>query len=172
MDAWIKKVKNEPYDNNGAFAASGKANENLLTSLLSDAYFKKHPPKSTGFEDFNLNWLEKHMKRKLAEQDVQASLCELTAISISEAMKNYASSTKHLFVCGGGVHNQHLMARLKHHLNNCTIKSTEVLHIHPDWVEAIAFAWLARRTLNGQTGNLPSVTGARESVILGSTSNF
>ncbi len=167
MDAWIKKVNNVPYDNDGAFAASGKTNESLLTSLLSDDYFKKSPPKSTGFEDFNLNWLEKHIKRKLAAQNVQATLCELTAISISQAMENYASSTKHLFVCGGGIHNQHLMARLKHHLNNCTIESTEALHIHPDWVEAIAFAWLARRTLNGQAGNLSSVTGASEAVVLG-----
>ncbi len=171
MDSWMKKTKNLPYDKKGVLAASGKFDENLLASLLSDPFFKKSPPKSTGFEEFNLNWLDAHMKTKLTEQDVQATLCELTAASIGETVKNYASSTKRLFVCGGGVHNQYLMARLKHHLNNCSIKSTEVLHIHPDWVEAIAFAWLARRTLNNLPGNLPSVTGARESVVLGSICN-
>jgi anhydro-N-acetylmuramic acid kinase len=170
MDAWIKKSRNEPFDEGGTYAASGKVNANLLAALLNDDYFKKVPPKSTGFEDFNLNWLDKHVKRKLADRNIQATLCELTAISISDAMKNYAASTKHVLVCGGGVHNQHLMARIKHHLNHCTVESTEVLHVHPDWVEAIAFAWLARRTLNRQTGNLPSVTGARDKVVLGSVS--
>lgn len=168
MDAWIKKTKNKSYDVDGEFAASGHVNEILLKSFLSDAYFEKIPPRSTGFEAFNLNWLNAHMKDKLPDQDVQATLCELTARSISDAVKHYANSTARLLVCGGGVHNRYLMARIKHYLNNCTVESTEALDLHPDWVEAMAFAWLARRALNGQTGNLPSVTGARKAVVLGS----
>jgi anhydro-N-acetylmuramic acid kinase len=168
MDAWIKKIKNKRYDVDGEFAASGQVNETLLKSFLSDAYFEKTPPRSTGFEDFNLNWLNAHMKDKLPEQNVQATLCELTARSISDAVKRYANSITRLLVCGGGVHNRYLMTRIKHYLNNCAVESTETLGLHPDWVEAMAFAWLARRTLNGLTGNLPSVTGARKAVVLGS----
>jgi anhydro-N-acetylmuramic acid kinase len=170
MDAWVKETKGESYDADGKFAASGQVNENLLKSFLSDAYFEKTPPKSTGFEDFNLDWLNSHMKDNLPEQDVQATLCELTARSISDAVKRYASSTTRLLVCGGGVHNHYLMTRIKHYLNECDVESTEALGIHPDWVEAMAFAWLARQTIKGLPGNLPSVTGAHKAVVLGNIS--
>lgn len=167
MDAWVKKTKNQSYDIDGEFAASGQVNETLLASLLDDPYFEKPAPKSTGFESFNLDWLESRATEQLPDQDVQATLCELTARSISDAVKHYASSTALLLVCGGGIHNKYLMTRIKHHLNNCVVDSTEVMGIPPDWVEAMAFAWLARQTLNHQTGNLPSVTGARTAVVLG-----
>lgn len=167
MDMWMKKTKNHSHDVDGAFAASGQVNETLLTSLLDDTYFEKPAPKSTGFETFNLNWLESRMTEQLPNQDVQATLCELTAKSISDAVKRYASSTARLLVCGGGIHNKYLMTRIKHHLNDCVVDSTEVMGFPPDWVEAMAFAWLARQTLNSQAGNLPSVTGAREAVVLG-----
>lgn len=171
MDAWMRKIKNQSYDIGGVFAASGRVDDTLLASLLSDAYFEKSPPKSTGFEDFNLNWLNSYidlrLTGKLSTQDIQATLCELTARSICDAVRHHASSTSRLLVCGGGIHNHTLMNRIQHYLNHCVIESTETLGVPPDWVEAMAFAWLARRTMNGQTGNLPSVTGAREAVVLG-----
>jgi len=171
MDAWIAKSCGQSFDNNGAFARSGQINDALVQQCLLDAYFNAAPPKSTGFEQFNLQWLNKQIKNssseKLSAADIQASLCELTARSIAEAVIHNAPNIVHLLVCGGGVHNGYLMERIQHALPVCKIESTEVCGIHPDWVEAVAFAWLAKRTMNNQAGNLPSVTGARKSVVLG-----
>ena len=170
MDAWIAKTKNNGFDMSGNFARSGCVNKTLLSSFLSDAYFTKKPPKSTGFEDFNLDWVDKHLKGNLSAQDVQATLCELTAVSIAEAIQKCGLSDSRILVCGGGVHNTYLMERLNHHLKDCTVESTQALGIHPDFVEAIAFAWLARQTIKRLPGNLPSVTGANKAVVLGKLS--
>jgi anhydro-N-acetylmuramic acid kinase len=167
MDAWMIKTKNNSYDLGGNFARKGKVNEILLSSFLSDPYFLKKPPKSTGFEDFNLSWVESHLKEDLAAEDVQATLCELTAVSIADAIKKCGLSDSHLLVCGGGIHNSYLMERIKHFLKGSVVESTETLGIHPDFVEAIAFAWLARQTIKRLPGNLPSVTGASKEVVLG-----
>jgi anhydro-N-acetylmuramic acid kinase len=167
MDAWMLKTKNNSYDLSGNFARSGKVNDALLSSFLRDAYFQKKPPKSTGFEDFNLEWVDKHLTQDLPAKDVQATLCELTAKSIADAVSRCGLSDSHLLVCGGGVHNTYLMERIKHFLNDTVIESTETIGIHPDFVEAIAFAWLARQTTKRLPGNLPSVTGASKEVILG-----
>ncbi|MDH5611145.1 MAG: anhydro-N-acetylmuramic acid kinase [Gammaproteobacteria bacterium] len=175
MDAWIKKSCGQNFDKNGIFARSGQINENLLNTCLSDVYFNTSPPKSTGFEQFNLTWLQQQIKnsasKNLSAADIQASLCELTARSIANAVIHQASSINHLLVCGGGVHNQYLMERIQLALPACKVESTDACGIHPDWVEATAFAWLAKQTINNQPGNLPSVTGARKAVILGQITN-
>ena len=167
MDAWIHKTQGLSYDRNGDWARGGKVNETLLADLLADRYFHLPPPKSTGFEYFNLDWLAGYQTHKLRAEDVQATLCELSARSIALAVKQYASETIKILVCGGGAHNRHLMTRLADNLPGYVIASTEVSGVHPDWVEAMAFAWLAKQSMNQLPGNLPSVTGAHRAVVLG-----
>lgn len=170
MDAYIQTCLRKDYDEGGHWAASGSVNTDLLTRLLRDKFFKLPPPKSTGRELFNLRWLERHLKRikkRIVRKHVQASLCELTAVSISEAIQEYAADAKSIIVCGGGVHNTALMFRLQCLLEHQQIRSSEDYGIDPDAMEAIGFAWLAQQTLAIQPGNLPSVTGATHPVVLG-----
>jgi len=171
MDAWMKKINGHSYDRNGSWASTGTINTGLLEELLDDQYFALPPPKSTGFEYFNLNWLESYQVRSLRADDVQATLCELTARSIAQAVLDYARETRKILICGGGAHNEYLLRRLGINLPNYAISSTETFGVHPDWVEAMAFAWLAKRTIAGLPGNLPAVTGAREAVVLGDISH-
>jgi anhydro-N-acetylmuramic acid kinase len=145
----------------------GNVIDALLERLLDYSYFEKSPPKSTGLEEFNLEWLTAHEVLDYKPVDVQATLCELTARTIASDVRDYAPSTEEIFVCGGGAHNPDLLARLARILPEIRIDSTAAVGLHPDWVEAAAFAWLAMRTVNNQTGNLPSVTGARRKVVLG-----
>ncbi|MES0327333.1 MAG: anhydro-N-acetylmuramic acid kinase, partial [Gammaproteobacteria bacterium] len=171
MDAWMTKTHNEDFDKNGDLARSGEINKDLLEQCLSDAYFSVTPPKSTGFEQFNLDWFNQQLKNsgseKLSAADIQATLCELTARSIADAVVSTTADINHLLICGGGVHNSYLMEQIQLALPTCKVESSEVCGVHPDWVEAMAFAWLAKRTINNQPGNLPSVTGARTAIVLG-----
>jgi len=167
MDAWISQHQGEPYDDEGAWAASGTIVESLLAAFHSDPYFKLQPPKSTGFEYFNPKWLQDFDIDHFAAADVQATLCELSATTIATAINESAGDTGEVFVCGGGVHNSELMRRLNQQLATATVSSTDSVGLNPDWVEAVAFAWLAMRTMHGQTGNLPGVTGASHKVVLG-----
>ncbi len=167
MDAWISAHRSQAYDGNGDWARSGTIDEGLLARLKTDEYFDQPAPKSTGFEYFNLDWLNQFNVDMLSAENVQATLCELTASTIADAI--LASDTKidRALICGGGVHNQHCMQHLKLHLGEIPVESTENYGVQPDWVEAMAFAWLAQRNLEQEPGNLPSVTGAGEAVILG-----
>jgi len=167
LDRWIQLHCNRPFDQDGAWAAEGKVITPLLESFLNYVYFGKSPPKSTGLEEFNLEWLTTHKALEYEAVDVQATLCALTARTIADDILHYAPSTEELFVCGGGAHNADLLARLAHSLPEIRIDSTATVGLDPDWVEAAAFAWLAMRTLNNQSGNLPSVTGASRKVVLG-----
>jgi len=170
MDAWISQHRQQSYDADGALSASGTTNAQLLARLLMDEYFQLAPPKSTGFEYFNLEWLGRYIEDEMSCADVQSTLCDLTAISIIRAINQYAQNTDEIYICGGGVHNKELMRRLKT-LTKCSVLTTEALGVHPDWVEAMAFAWLAYRNIHQQTGNLPSVTGAKKAVVLGKVTN-
>jgi len=167
LDAWINKYREESFDPNGSWAAQGTIDDDLLSRLLADPYFQAAPPKSTGFEYFNLEWLEAAGTAKIAPVDVQATLCALTARSVSAAIQNFAAATSEVFVCGGGVHNAELMMQLRAALADSQVNSTATVGLDPDWVEAAAFAWLAMRTMDGLTGNLPAVTGAQRATILG-----
>ena len=167
LDRWVQKHRKEPFDRNGDWAATGTCVDGLLEQLLSFGYFDLPPPKSTGLEDFNLDWLQQYPLASYDPADVQATLSELTAKSVSDAIERYVPETTELFVCGGGAHNKDMLSRLRRRLPGTIIDTTEVIGLHPDWVEATAFAWLAMRTINNQTGNLPSVTGARRKVVLG-----
>lgn len=167
MDAWIRQHKNQRFDADGGFAASGQPNAALLELLLQDPYFKQAAPKSTGTDYFSLSWLEKQLgDTSLRAEDIQATLLALSASSISQAISQYCPDAAGVWVCGGGVHNKALMQALSTRLP-CPLHSTEAMGIDPDWVEAIAFAWLARETLNGRPSNLPSVSGASGPRILG-----
>jgi len=169
MNGWIARHRGEQFDHNGEWAASGAINQPLLRQLPSDKYFLRPSPKSTGREYFNLDWLDQQLAAfsPASAADVQATLCELTARSISEAISHCAVDYPEVYICGGGAHNRTLMARLQTLLAPRLVASSEEIGLHPDWVEAIAFAWLARQTLAGQPGNLPEVTGARQPVVLG-----
>lgn len=170
LDYWTKLQLNRPYDHSGEWAASGKCNSELLRELLDEAYFKQAVPKSTGRELFNQQWCEAKLARynqQIPPADIQATLTELSAQTIANDITTYAKSYTSVFICGGGAHNNHLMSRLQALLGDKKVTTTTALELHPDWVEASAFAWLAYRTINKQSGNLPSVTGAKRPVVLG-----
>lgn len=170
LDAWCYHHLTKPYDNSGKWASSGKINTELLTIFLNDAFLKAAPPKSTGREYFNLSWLQQQLRSLSSHpspEDVQATLLELTARSIANAIQLIDATPGSIWVCGGGIHNQQLIKRLKELCEKYRITTTEEIGIHPDWIEAICFAWLAQQTLKGLPGNLPSVTGAKQPSILG-----
>jgi anhydro-N-acetylmuramic acid kinase len=170
LDQWVHRHHAQARDDAGQWAASGRASRELLELLLSDPYFAAAPPKSTGREHFNMEWLQGHLKKlavPLAAADVQATLVQLTAHSIARAIRGFLPQTQEAFVCGGGSHNRELMAALAGSLSGIAVATTEALGLSPDWVEAAAFAWLAHQTLEGQPGNVPTVTGAKHAVILG-----
>ncbi len=167
MDRWIERSLGKGLDENGQWAAQGVINEELLARLLQEPFFHLAPPKSTGRELFSEEWLLARLSGKERPVDVQATLCELTAQSIAQAIKKHSLDCGEVVVCGGGAYNTHLMQRLASNLTGVSVASTSKFGIEPRWMEAMAFAWLAQRTLSGLAGNLPSVTGARHPVILG-----
>jgi anhydro-N-acetylmuramic acid kinase len=169
LDAWIKRHRNEAYDQHGEWAASGKVHPELLTALMGEPYFFHPAPKSTGRDMFNLEWLTNCWPTvtELSPVDVQATLLELTAVTIADAIQQALPTPDQVLVCGGGVHNIALLQRLNLLLPAQQVISTRDVGLEPDWIEAMAFAWLARQTLQHQAGNLPAVTGASHAVVLG-----
>ncbi len=168
LDAWCLRHRGEAFDRDGRFAASGRVDGTLLDALLADPYFALSPPKSTGREHFHLDWLAAHPRvATLEPADVQATLLELSARSVAEAIARHAPNAREVLACGGGVHNGVLMRRLASLLAPCTLASTSAFGVDPDFLEASAFAWLARQRLLGLPGNLPAVTGARGPRLLG-----
>ncbi len=169
LDAWIHQQRGETFDRDGQWAASGTVEPVLLKALLSDPFFLTKGPKSTGREVFNLQWLTQHLTHlpSFAAQNVQATLLELTALAIVESLQTAQVDTQELLVCGGGAHNATLMARLASLLPDARVSSTAAYGVDPDWVEAMAFAWLAHCCLESIPANRPSVTGARGLRVLG-----
>ncbi len=170
MDEWYQQHHLALYDANGDWARDGVIDEQLLDILMTDAFFGQSIPKSTGREYFNLTWLSgilEAIDKPIPAKDIQKTLLEMTARSLTDAIMSYAEDTDAVYVCGGGCHNQVLMNALKKHLPNIQVETTSKLGLAPDWVEACAFAWLAMRTLAHSSGNLPAVTGAHKPSILG-----
>ncbi len=170
LDIWIKECLQKEYDKDGNWAKSGRIQEDFIQQLMQDPYFKLKGPKSTGREYFSETWLSDHLKifpKQISHEDIQASLTEVTARSIVAGINSAATSVQRLLVCGGGANNKHLMSCLQSHLK-CPVLSTATQGIDPNHVEAMAFAWLAKQTINNLPGNLPEVTGANRSVTLGS----
>lgn len=168
LDAWHGRHRGGPCDVDGAWAATGRVDSVLLDSLLEDPYFRMPPPKSTGREVFNLEWLDKHLGDRARDPaDVQATLLELTATTIANALAGSAFEPGRVLVCGGGVHNARLMTALANAMSPIPVESSARTGLDPDFVEAALFAWLARERLAGRPGNLPSVSGARGPRLLG-----
>jgi anhydro-N-acetylmuramic acid kinase len=167
LDAWIARHQGKPYDKDGAWAAGGKVIPALLQRLLAEPFFAAAPPKSTGRDLFNLTWLERYLTGNEALEDVQATLLALSGDSIAIAVQRFCAGAEELYLCGGGAHNAALVSHLQRALPQCRIQKSEVLGIAADWMEAIAFAWLAQQTLNLRPGNLPAVTGAKHACVLG-----
>jgi len=168
LDAWIWRHKRQRYDRDSVWGSSGTVIYPLLQQMLADPWFSLPAPKSTGREYFNLGWVEQQLRHfpGLSPQDVQATLVELTATTIAEQVM-LSGGCERLLVCGGGSRNPQLMARLISMLSGTEVNTTEQAGISGDDMEGLAFAWLAWRTLSGEPGNLPSVTGAREASVLG-----
>jgi anhydro-N-acetylmuramic acid kinase len=168
MDAWCQRHRGVPFDADGAFAASGQVDEALLAQWLAEPWFALPPPKSTGREQFHLDWAQAAMgDGQHAAADVQATLLELTAATVADALRTHLPGAARVLVCGGGVRNPQLLRRLASRLPGVVIESSAVHGLDPDYLEAMGFAWLAQRTLDGLPGNLPSVSGARGPRILG-----
>jgi anhydro-N-acetylmuramic acid kinase len=167
LDAWIGRHRGLDYDQGGAWAGSGTCDLELLQHLLDEPYLALPPPKSTGRELFNLEWLQHKLgATPRRPEDVQATLLEFTAASVADAVTRFAPGAS-LYVCGGGAHNQALLDAIARRVAPQRVASTAVLGLDPDYVEAVAFAWFARRTLAGATSSAGSVTGARGARILG-----
>ncbi len=169
MDFWCQKHTGRPYDDQGRWAASGQVNAALLEALLSEPYFSQAPPKSTGRDLFSLAWLDGKLAGfgSVSAPDVQATLAELTTRPCVDCIVRYQNNSKQLVVCGGGALNLHLMHGLQARLPHLQVLSSEALGLPPLQVEAAAFAWLARKAVQGETGSLPKVTGAQGARILG-----
>lgn len=181
MDAWCERYTGHPFDENGNWAAYGQPIRGLLERLQAHAFFSKEPPKSTGREDFNLDWLDdqladwrndelEYQELEDTPENVQATLLKLTTRAIKKAIYRSDLDTGEVYVCGGGAYNSHLLEQLRWRLrkHHWSVQSTSVLGLSPTWVEATAFAWLAMRFMHQQAGNLPSVTGAEGFRVLGS----
>lgn len=167
LDAWCERHTGQPFDRGAAWAAGGSVDAALLRRLLDEPWFALPPPRSTGREQFHLDWLQARLSGEEAPRDVQATLLELTVRTVVDALEREQPGTRRVLVCGGGVHNPLLMARLRAALPGAVVESTAAQGIDPDQVEAMGFAWLARRTIAGLPGNLPAVTGARGPRVLG-----
>ncbi|GHA88510.1 anhydro-N-acetylmuramic acid kinase [Cognatilysobacter bugurensis] len=167
LDAWCLRHTGRPYDEGGALAASGRIDGALLARLLDEPWFAQPPPKSSGREHFHLDWLASRLRGDEAVADVQATLLELSAATIADALRATQPTTRRVLACGGGVRNPALLARIGARLPGVAIESTAAHGLDPDFVEAMAFAWLARQTLLGRPGNLLAVTGARGLRVLG-----
>ena len=171
LDAWCFKHRAQIYDHEGAWAATGNISKPLLNQLKKHPFFSLQAPKSTGREDFNLLWLEQQIGTfSLKPEDVQATLTVLTAETIADAIADLTQSFDDIFVCGGGVFNTQLMNQLNQSLyesHQPAVKSTLNIGLDPKWVEACAFAWLAKRRIENKTANVPAVTGASQHAVLG-----
>ena len=167
LDAWVGERLNRAYDRGGALASRGLVIEPLLNTLLADPYFRSSPPKSTGRDRFDLDWLRRFGVKRYRTEDVLATLSELSARSIGSAVLNFCRGAEQVYLCGGGARNLDLVRRITRSLPGISVASTAELGVHPDWVEAMAFAWLAQRRLRCETGSLSEVTGAKKPRVLG-----
>ena len=168
LDAWIKQHLGKDYDANGAWAATGEVIEPLLMQMLAEPFFALAPPKSTGRDLFNDDWLAKHLgKADYQPQDVAHTLIALTSRTIHDALNRFCGNVEDAYLCGGGAHNALIVQHLKKLLDNSQVYTTAELGVGIDWVEAAAFAWLAKQTIDHKPSNLPAVTGAKGLRVLG-----
>ncbi|WP_111747388.1 anhydro-N-acetylmuramic acid kinase [Salinisphaera orenii] len=170
MDAWIDDQLSLPFDHDGQWAAQGRVDTPLLECLRSDAFINRAPPKSTGRDHYGLAWLRSHLdqlEHTPRPVDVQTTLCRFTAETAGDAIVAYSPGNSDAILCGGGTHNPVFKAMLAERIAPRAVVTSDDFGINGDWVEAVAFSWLARRRINGDPGNAPGVTGARTPACLG-----
>jgi len=170
LDQWAAAHLGKPFDEEGRWARTGHVLEMLLQQLANDPFFRRPPPKSTGREYFSPGWLRRQLEALTtppSPADVQRTLCELTAQTIASAIDRFGPGDERVLLCGGGARNPVLAEAIAQALAPRPVTRTDDYGLQADWVEGCAFAWLAMRTINGQPGNLPAVTGAREAAVLG-----
>ena len=167
LDAWCTRHLSQPFDKGGRWAASGKVQSRLLARMLDDPFFSLPPPKSSGRDLFHMSWLENLLSGDEVPADVQATLLELTCLTISQSINQHCTGCSEVYLCGGGAQNSTLTDRLASLLPDCKLQTTNHLDVDSDFLEAIAFAWLARQTMHNRPSNLPQVTGARHFCVLG-----
>lgn len=167
MDLWAERHLGAPMDANGDWAAGGAVDPRLLGRLLAEPYVTAPPPKSTGRDLFNADWLSAHGVDTVDPRATQATLLEFTARCVSDAIERYCAGVRRVIACGGGVRNLALMRRLNELCDPVPVVSSQTCGLPPEAVEAVAFAWLAKMTLEGAPASLPAVTGARGSRVLG-----
>jgi anhydro-N-acetylmuramic acid kinase len=170
MDAWCRHIWNESYDVDGRRARGSAMVPGLLTIFLEDPYFDLLPPKSTGFEYFNMEWITEKLSRfdgEPTDSEILATLAELTAVTVSTAIQTTEPQAARIILCGGGAFNPYLIERIGSHLPMCPVESSSDYGVAPEWVEAAAFAWLAKMRLDKKPGNAAAVTGARHTALLG-----
>lgn len=168
LDRWARRCLGRERDEDGALARRGSPDADLLEAMHSDPYFRQEPPKSTGTQHFGGAWLDRMLgSRERAPEDVAATLTDLTAVTVRDALALADFHASRVLCCGGGAHNRFLVERLAAHLPEATVTTTDSAGVPPDWVEAMGFAWLARETLAGRPGNRPTVTGAAAPRVLG-----
>jgi anhydro-N-acetylmuramic acid kinase len=167
MDAWIARHLGSAFDEEGRWAATGVVDAALLERLLDDPFFARHPPKSTGRELFNLDWLGRHLPGSVEAADVQATLLDLTARSIAQAIDRYGPATREVYLCGGGARNTRLSHRIGELAPGRRVLPTDVLGVPAGQVEPVAFAWLAHKFVLREPLDLSAITGARHPCLLG-----
>jgi len=167
MDSWIEKNKNHSYDTDGLWAASGQVIHSLLDQLMSDVFFQRPSPKSIGKEYFSLPWLAHFLHDGMLAQDIQATLLQLTALTIAAEIRRLAIEPKQVLICGGGAHNQQLIKVLANELHDLPLQSTSALGISADYLEAMMIAWLAEKTMNDIPLDMSTITGAKRKAVLG-----
>jgi anhydro-N-acetylmuramic acid kinase len=170
LNDWIQQNQAKEYDAKGVWAKQGKLHKVLLDAMLSDDYFALDAPKSTGREYFNIAWLNNYLNSigaDIAPEDIQATLLNLSSITICDAIKASSKKVDEVIACGGGVHNDLLMKTIQNQLGNIPLVTTEKYGLTPDCIEAVTFAWLAKQRIENKPANLPSVTGANKKVLLG-----
>jgi anhydro-N-acetylmuramic acid kinase len=176
LDAWCERHRHVPFDRDGAWAASGVVRDELLQHFLADPYFTRNPPKSTGRDLFNTGWLDALQQGSERPEDVQATLLRLTVETIARDVIHHCAGASQILICGGGARNSALLRGLAAALlagkqtngdSAPLVLTTDDCGVPANQVEALAFAWLARRILRGEPGNLPAVTGARGERVLG-----
>jgi anhydro-N-acetylmuramic acid kinase len=167
MDAWSMRHLSQPYDTDGKWASSGRVIPALLNTLMDEPFLSTPPPKSSGRELFNLQWLEKHLSGNEAAADVQATLLAFTVHAVADAVREHCQGAREIYLCGGGARNSALSQQLAAALPACIVQATDTLGVDADWMEAMAFAWLAQQAMHGNRIDLTAITGARHPCVLG-----
>lgn len=167
MDLWIRQMRALPYDADGAWANSGQVIPSLLAKMLSDPYFQQLPPKSLGKEYFSYDWLALKLQGNEAPEDVQATLLQLTATTIAQAISHNTSKPSQIILCGGGVHNHALHHTIQRHLSDSQVVSSSQFGVNPDFIEAMMFAWFAEKSIQNTSIDMVALTGAKKPVVLG-----